>query len=345
MAVAEYYLEEYRTIGSSFAAGELGFLVGAGMSADEGGPPAGAAMSQKMLRRAVLGDESDSSHPSLDKLATKYPFEAVAQYLTSKLTHHDFSHWLSEKGGLAAATPKNAHRSLHELYVQQQHRFPKHIFTTNFDTLIEDAFAPNEAICITSENIADLVDARKENRVAVVHLHGCIKYPKSIIVGELQLATSEGPVFDLLRGALAVDTFVLVGYSMADTNLRNVFFEVQRIASTRYGLSKRTFAVSKADGDPTDKMSEAGVARRIWQQRGVDHIAATAGVFFQTLFDAVDSFVMVNLRKIVAQRLGKDEATLDKMLESACAPFGVLKPADILIYLYYALVPPIGEKK
>jgi hypothetical protein len=348
-STTDLYGEAYETIATNFLSGELGLLIGAGMSADEDGAPVAKDLSAKMLRRAVLGPghEEDKTHPEFDKLASKYPFEAVAGYLVSKLAHgeNDLPDWLREEGGLGGPL-KNpvAQRALHELYVHQPQRFPRHIFTTNFDTFIEDEFEEDEVCCITSLNVIDLVKARKRNQIAVVHLHGCVRYPGSLVYGEIALATEEGPIFDLFRSALALDSFALVGYSMTDTNLRNAFFEAQRVAATRKGLTKRTFAVSPASGAAYDPKSSAGLAKEIWHQRGVEHIAATAGTFFTTLFNAVDNFVEVHVRQAVARHLGKDEETLAKMLESACEPFGLLKPTDLLVYLYYALVPRIGEK-
>jgi len=296
-----------------------------------------------MLRRAVLGDEKDASKPHVDGLADKYPFEAIAEYLRTKLPYHDLAEWLREEGGFAAARPRAAHQSLRELYELVPHRFPKTVFTTNFDTLIEDVFGDAYAHCITSENVAELQQARKEGKIAVVHLHGCTKYPKSIISGERQLATLEGPVFDLLRGALAIDIFVLVGYSLRDTNLRDVFFDVQRVADTRLGLKKRTFAVSPEEGHSRDETDEAGIAKTIWKLRDVDHIAASAVGFFQSVFSAAENVLTIEMRDEVAKALGKDAATLDKMLESAAQPIDVIKPIDLLVYLHYSL--SLWEKK
>jgi hypothetical protein len=246
----------YGTIAENFTGGELGLLIGAGMSADESGALVAKDMSPKMLRRAVLGPGHEKKDlPELDRLAAHYPFEAIADYMVSKLPHgeDDLPDWLLEHGGLAGSVKDSiAHQKLHELYLLQPHRFPKHIFTTNFDTFIEDSFDEADVCCITSENIADLVKARKDNNICVVHLHGCVRYPKSLVVGEIALATEEGPVFDLFRAALALDSFVLVGYSMADTNLRNAFFQAQRVADTRRKLKKRTFAVSPVRGSPDE---------------------------------------------------------------------------------------------
>jgi len=118
-----------------------------------------------------------------------------------------------------------------------------------------------------------------------------------------------------------------------------VFFDVQRVANTRRGLKKRTFAVSPADGDPNDLKTEAGIAKAVWAQRGIEHLAVTASEFFGTLLTATDDFVMVKLREQVATALRVERETLDKMLESATKQFGVLEPKDLLMYLYYSLTP------
>lgn len=170
-------------------------------------------------------------------------------------------------------------------------------------------------------------------------MHGSVHHPQSIAVGEEAQATLEGPIFDLLRGALATEVFVLVGYSLTDTNLRTLFFDVQRIAKTRSGLNKRTFSISPADGDPGATESPAGIARSIWQQRDVEHIAVTASQFFTSLLETVDNFQLVQMKQEVATALGKSVETLEQLLASAASPFKVINTEDLLIYLYYSLSP------
>lgn len=340
------YTEEYRTIAATFIRRELGLLIGSGMSTADApgvGIPTGSEMAKLMLRRAVMGDE-DASNELLDKLAEKYPFEAIADFLVKKHPYHDFAAWLTENGGLADATPLPSHAKLAQLYELSPNSFPRRIFTTNFDTLLEDSLGEEIAIGITSENPGDLVLAKKKDLVAVVHLHGSIKYPKSLVYGERELTTTEGPLFDLFRASLATEIFVLVGYSLTDTNLRRVFFDVQRVVRVRSGLGKRTFAVSPADGNPATPNTAAGVARAIWGLRDTEHLPISAAQFFEKVFEAIDTFVLVDLRRRVAKALGKDEHTLLKMLETAAKPFGVIKPDDLLVYLSY-IVPRLGEGK
>jgi hypothetical protein len=240
------------------------------------------------------------------------------------------------------AGPSKPHYLLRDLYGLVPARFPKVVFTTNFDTLIEDAFE-SEAICVTSGNLLELVKARESGKIAVVHLHGAVTHPDSIIAGEAALLDAEGPLFDLLRGALSTDIFVLIGYSLADTNLRSIFFDVQRVSKTRQGLKKRTLAVSPAAGELSDGASEASIARVMWHQRGVEHIAATAGEFMTSLYDATHNFIQFEMKQRVADALGKSPATLDNLLETAARPFGVIEPQDLLVYLYYSLTGLEGK--
>jgi SIR2-like domain len=334
--------EVFRTIAGSFWRGEVGLLVGAGMSA-ESHVALGSTIARRMLRRAVLGEQQeDVPNPVIDALAVQYPFEAIAEFLKEKVAYQDIAGWLNAQGGLADAKPSKAHCLLRDLYGLVPARFPKIIFTTNFDTLIEDAFE-SEAVCVTSVNLRELVKARESGKIAVVHLHGAVTHPDSIIAGEAALLDAEGPLFDLLRGALSTDIFVLMGYSLADTNLRSVFFDVQRVSKTRQGLQKRTFAVSPADGEFTDGASAASIARVMWKQRGVEHIPVTAGEFMASLYEATHNFIQFEMRQRVAEALGKTPATLDNLLETAARPFGVIEPQDLLVYLYYSLTS-LGRK-
>lgn len=346
------YTEEYNTIAGSLARGEIGLLIGAGMSKDSG-IPGGERMAQRMLHRAVLGKEKgpDLEDPNKDEpsetdaLAIKYPFEAIAEYLDKQLPHNNYASWLKSQGGMGKGRPTEAHKWLRELHTLLPHRFPRLVFTTNFDTLIEDEFnrdtnkGSEVARCITTETMGDLPETREKNQIAVIHLHGCVDYPRSVVVGETPQATLRGPIFDLLRAALATDVFAFVGYSLLDTDLRSVFFEIQSIAATRQGLRKRTFAISPESGLPEDKSSPAGIARAIWDLRNVAHIAVTAEEFFHSLFEATEDFVMVKIKHEVARALGMEVATLNERLRTATEHFRVIKPDDLLTYLYYTLTP------
>lgn len=339
-STADLYANEYKNISDSLARGEIGLLIGAGMSI-ESEVPDGITMAKFMLRRAVLGayEEKNEDYPNIDRLAEKYPFESIAEYLKEELGYHDVYDWLSNVAGLSKKKPNAGHRWLHEIQQSISHRFPKTIFTTNFDTLIEDEFGEENALCITSENLEALREAHEKGKIAVVHLHGCIKHPKSIVTGEKSLLTLEGPLFDLLRGALATEVFLLIGYSLADTNLKRVFFDVQRVAETRQGLNKRTYAVFPAEGEPGDRIAEAGIVRQIWKQRGVTHIAASATEFFDNLFEAINSYITFTMKEEVAAALKTDKVTLEEMLKTSSEPFVTIKPFDLLVYLYYTLTP------
>jgi hypothetical protein len=337
--------EVYRAIAGSFWRGEVGLLIGAGMSA-ESDVGLGSTIARRMLRRAVLGEQQeDVSNPVIDQLAVQYPFEAIAEFLKEKVEYQDIAGWLRVQGGLGAVHPSKAHYLLRDLYGLVPASFPKVIFTTNFDTLIEDAFE-SEAVCVTRVNLRDLIKARESGKIAVVHLHGALKHPDSIIAGEAALLDAEGPLFDLLRGALSTDIFVLAGYSLADTNLRSIFFDVQRVSKTRQGLqkrTKRTFAVSPAAGEYNDDASEASIARVMWKQRGVEHIPVGAGQFMALLYEATHNFIRFEMRQRVADKLGKTPEALDNLLDTAAKPFGVISPNDLLVYLYYSLTGLEGK--
>lgn len=341
----DYYQEKYRAIAGSLARGEVGLLIGAGMAKDSNLPDT-KTIQIRMMRRVLLGEDQEETktNPEINEYATKYPFEAIAHLLKPKLPYENLEKWMKEKGGLTGQPPGEAYQNLYALYHLLSHRFPKLIFTTNFDTLIEDAFPAGKAHTITSVNLKDLPEVKKQRQIAVVHLHGCVTYQDSIIVGEGLQATLEGPIFDLFRASMASDIFVVVGYSLGDTELRRIFFDIQRIADTRNGLNKRTFSVSPANGHPGENQSEAGIARMVWDKRKVEHIAATAGEFFRAIFQVTDDFLLVKMKAEVAKAVGKDPETLSKMLESAVKPFRLLTANDMLVYLYYTL-PDVENKE
>jgi hypothetical protein len=334
------YLNEFDEISSGLAAQEVGFLFGAGMS-DKSGIHMGAELAKRMLRSAVYGaTRVEEEAKEIDDIAIKYPFEAISEYCRTKTRFKNLSEWLLEHGGFKKAKPTTAHEGLFELYEYLETRFPSILFTTNFDHLIENSLGEKNAISVTIDNLQDLHKAKEEGKVAVVHLHGCIERPNTLITGEITQATLEGSLFDLFRAELAKDVFVFVGYSLADTNLRHIFFDVQRISRTRQGLEKDTYVVSPASGNPQNVDSESFIAKRIWEDRGATHLALSASDFFKSLTLATKNFVNFKAKQEVADRLvdGSLE-TLESMLESIAEKYRDLKADDFLLYLYYTLVP------
>lgn len=333
------YLAEFDEISKGLANGEVGFFFGAGMSQGSG-IHLGPELAKRMLRSAVYGVTRVEKESKIDDLATKYPFEAIAEFCRRKNNYQDLSEWLLEQGGIRKAEPIGAHKELHKLYDYLWPRFPSVLFTTNFDRLIEMELGDNKAVTVTTENLYDLRVAKKENKVAVVHLHGCVSYPKSLVAGEINQATLQGPLFDLLRAELAKDVFIFVGYSLSDTNLRQLFFDIQRISQTRYGLNKKTYIVSPAEGKLDDAGSEATIAREIWRLRGATHLALTAYDFFKSLRTATQNFLHYKAKAEVAERLvGGSIETLDSLLEGIAEKYSELEAKDLLLYLYYALFP------
>src|SRR5688500_8034383 len=85
----------YENLADSLARGEVAFLIGAGMSLDGGIDP-GTVMAGRMLRRAVLGaghEDDPKGKAAYDTLASKYPFEGIAEYLVEEHPQHDIATW------------------------------------------------------------------------------------------------------------------------------------------------------------------------------------------------------------------------------------------------------------
>lgn len=312
-------------------------MVGAGMSV-RSGIPGGAELASRMLRAAVFGSASaPGAAPHLERLASQYPFEAIMQLLAFRLPDHDVCGWLDSNAGFASAVPNEAHERLRDIRIVVEDWFPRYVYTTNFDRLLEQQFG-DDCVEVTTENLTTgLKEAAAKRKVAVVHLHGSVGFPSSIMTAEGELVTAHGVLFDLLRGELAKDVFVIIGYSLTDGNLRRMFFDIQQVAQTRHGLSKLTYVVAPADGDLNDPSSPVSIATEVWRQRGCVLIPEMAEVFMETLLRAVHDFELVQREEKVAYRLGVPPDTLWPRLGKAAAPFELLSERDLLTYLDYAL--------
>lgn len=107
------------------------------------------------------------------------------------------------------------------------------IWTTNFDTLIEDSFQNSRVAVFTNDS--ELTSATSDYDLEVLKLHGCIRRGGH---NDLVITTEDYEDFEVNRPALVERlrhdllhrTVLFVGYSYSDPNIATVLVQARRLA-------------------------------------------------------------------------------------------------------------------
>ena len=117
------------------------------------------------------------------------------------------------------------HLSLSELKVNT-------IYTTNYDPHIERAFEDKGKKVKTIITLKDFIQPDKENYdLEVIKFHGCLTEQDSIILTENQYYKRmelEHPLDQRLRSDALSNSFLFIGYSFDDPNIRYIWYKIQQ---------------------------------------------------------------------------------------------------------------------
>jgi hypothetical protein len=280
-------------VADAMLASRAEFLFGAGMSKTRGVAD-GFEVATNLLSTffSPLGDVPTPER--LKTLALEYPLEAIAEViqLMPGTGERDLISRLRKALFIRKSDDKEA-KEAHEIFMSlcfwQEKPALKRIFTTNFDTYLEEAFS-KKAVGITESTYVEIRDTEreKEQKIPIIHLHGTLD--KDCRITETHLFdTSYNPINDLLRAALAeAEAFVFVGYSATDPDLRGIYMkyrdEIRFRDPIRLGGSnpnkedKTTYIVGRCKD-----IYSYRIGSQIWKSRGAVWIPLTALGFFRKL--------------------------------------------------------------
>jgi hypothetical protein len=166
----------------------------------------------------------------------------------------------------AHAQPTKAHQSIAKLPF-------KVIFTTNYDSLIENALDANKIMysVISSDKGAAYWS---EDKVQVLKLHGSIDDPSSLILTSddyLDFYRRHPLIANILKLHITTKTILFMGYSLRDLDFRQILDEVQH----EIGKHRRTFYCVIPTADRFMK--------EYWKRKGVMIIEADPETFLDEL--------------------------------------------------------------
>ena len=240
------------------------FFCGAGISRGvegERGFPGGwelaRDMAEKLLGRTVSDDES----LDLKRIAQEVIWEDNDR--RSRLNEY-----LLKVFADPAIKPLRAHKALTDLECN--------VITTNYDTLIEDAFKQAEKYCGTVVRENDLTRMQK---VSVVKIHGCVTDVDNIVIAEqdyYRWLTSDSEMKNHVRQWFIRNPIIFIGFSLSDPNLRQLYYDLR----LRFGETlKVAYAVFKERSDNYDM--------RFIESQKIKIIEQDATAFLEELWERV----------------------------------------------------------
>lgn len=161
----------------------------------------------------------------------------------------------------------------------------KTIITTNYDTLIEDAFKQNGQVVISSKQIAYL----EKQKTQIFKVHGDLSEPDSIIITKSDYNkffkdNSENDVYwNVIKERLTTKNVLFLGYNIEDPNVSVIF---DRITDALGSNRKECFLV--APNLPQHKVNDL-------IKRGIHYLNCTAAEIILDLIQNIKEHIIGDL--------------------------------------------------
>jgi len=336
------YGQAVSDIAEAMREGSVGFLFGAGLSNEEpSGLPLGDELARQLLRRACKGPEAIADpDPKIDVLAEKMPFEAIMRFALERLPDEiALLSFLKERLAYDSPIINNGHRALLRMHSTGLSVFPRCLFTTNFDLLLEKAFGGTTgeqvgAIPVVETGFRErMKEAERKRAIAVIHLHGTLAdrtvEARDIWQPEAATASGDSALMHEFHTELDKRLFVFVGCSLSDIDLRRTYFHVVRYLQQK-GEKKLTYIV-----DPVKSDLELKAAVDIWRCRDATLLPVTAGRFLNDLADAFCNPNAAFLKQAVLDVMRDQAPKVEKGVNSLCEAFPDISAEQFYEYLYF----------
>lgn len=246
---------------------QVSLFIGAGFSKEAGAPSVGD------LQKAILGEIHDTekrkSHKN-DSLADLSNFFVNEVHLGSRnplmrilRKAFDFEPTCMDDHNLLAKIPHF-----------------RRIFTTNYDTLLEDSYAKND-VCVV-RNDADCAYMNKP--FTVVKVHGDFTDPDSVVITSDDykqfFTASKNPImWDLVKTEFATKNILFIGYSLEDNNILDI---IQKVSDAQGNNQNEMFLI--APGISPEKQEKL-------KELKVHYFDAVANVFLTQLIEELKEHI------------------------------------------------------
>jgi hypothetical protein len=235
----DQFLDEY---GEKLMDGRAALFIGAGLSVAAG----------YVDWKGLLRDIASDLNLTVDK---EYDLIAVAQYHANERRSRSK---LNEKlilGLTSKSTITENHKLIASLPIST-------VWTTNYDTLLEDAFTAQQKRVDVKVRADSVAQWRPRTDVVVFKMHGDVSEPEDAVLTKEDYETYQATreIFTIrLKGDLVSYTFLFLGFSFTDPNIDYILSRVKTLTGRnprehycilrRPALQKRPTATQRADHD------------------------------------------------------------------------------------------------
>jgi hypothetical protein len=167
--------------------------------------------------------------PDLFRLHGRY--EQLAEYFQLS-DHNHFQHLVYEmtrrfdsEEAIRARQTSRMHQALAQLDWRS-------IYTTNYDSHVEGALRDAKRKTSVLASFEDFQARREPGTCEVIKFHGTLTNPETIVLTEssyFRRIALEAPVDQRLRADLLSNSFLFLGYSFSDTNIRYIWYRMQQL--------------------------------------------------------------------------------------------------------------------
>lgn len=190
-------------------------FIGSGVSQNLG-LPSFSGLVQHLAKELNYDPEIYETHGDYLALAEYYQLE--------KGTLGPLRSWMDRTWNTGVDLAKS---EIHRLIVELD--FPI-IYTTNYDTWLEQSYALYERECVKIANVGDLTKV-KPGVAQIVKFHGDTEDDASIVLTESSYFSRldfESPLDIKLRSDLLGKSVLFIGYSLSDINIRYMLYKLNR---------------------------------------------------------------------------------------------------------------------
>ena len=246
---------------------QVSLFIGAGFSKEAGAPSVWDL--QKSILERIYDTEKRKSHEN-DSLADLSNFFVNEIHLGSRnplmrilRKAFDFEPTCMDDHNLLAKIPHF-----------------RRIFTTNYDTLLEDSYAKND-VCVV-RNDADCAYMNKP--FTVVKIHGDFTDPDSVVITSDDykqfFTASKNPImWDLVKTEFATKNILFIGYSLEDNNILDI---IQKVSDAQGSNQNEMFLI--APGISPEKQEKL-------KELKVHYFDAVANVFLTQLIEELKEHI------------------------------------------------------
>lgn len=199
-------------------------FLGSGLSLAAGLPDWPGLLKALADQAYAAGQVTDLERTQLIEWAGQPDFLMLADALVNKLGRGNFVRFMKDKFG-QVTTPTEVHRELTRV------PFAAYI-TTNYDTLLEDAWSEvnrSRLEVFTHEDQSELRDPFRNRRPFLVKVHGDIHGPDSLVLGlqDFRKVIHENRAYSrFMEDVLSRFSLVFLGYSLSDPDVLNILDEL-----------------------------------------------------------------------------------------------------------------------